>query len=115
MSTEQTNKIDFTSLDEDEARVSLTISDHLDWSENEGEHVLLLQEKLNTYLHFIESGKMVETFPWTKGLPVTINVAAKYPMSAEATRFFNLAKGAIENAGFTLEFRHVESGQPQSA
>ena len=102
MSVDEPNKIDFTSVDKARSRVLLSIADHLDWTENEGEHLLMLQEKLNTYLYFIESGKLVETYSWAKGWPVVIEIAAKYPMNAEATRFFNLAGQRIAELGFTL-------------
>jgi len=105
MSIEQTDVVDFWSIDHGSGRVKLTISDHLDWNENEGEHLLLLQEKLNAYLRFIESGEMEERFKESRGRSVAIEIYAKYPLSLEASKFFSLAKGAIEKAGFALEFQ----------
>lgn len=109
MSVDETNKIDFTAWDKNKSCVWLTISDHLGWREEEGEHLLLLQDKLNTYLYFIESGKLVETFPWADGLPVVIRIAAKYPLSAEATKFFDLVKGKLGEIGVSLEFTLVNA------
>lgn len=37
--------------------ITLTLSDHLDWSEI-GEHSLYLQQKINTYIQYIESGNI---------------------------------------------------------
>ena len=54
MSIDQPAVIDFLWKDGPNNRAVLTISDHLDWEE-EGEHLLLLQDKLNHYLEFIES------------------------------------------------------------
>ena len=104
MSIDQTDVVDFVSIDPVSGRTFLTISDHLDWDENEGEHLLMLQEKLNAYLRFIENGEMEEGFPQTRGRHVTIHISAKYPMSKEAKKFFRLAKSAIDEAGFALEF-----------
>ena len=59
----------------------------------------MLQEKLNTYLYFIESGKLVETYFWAKGLPVVIQISGKYPMSSEAQRFFLSASISRRNRG----------------
>lgn len=57
MSVEQTNKIDFSTIDKLSGDFSLSISDHLAWEEDEiNEHLLLLQEEINSYLSFIESG-----------------------------------------------------------
>jgi hypothetical protein len=105
MSVDETNKIDFVSLAKDNSRVLLSITDHLDWKVGEGEHLLLLQEKLNTYLHFIESGKLVEAFPWASGLPIAIGIAGKFPLSAEATKFFGLAKEKLATLDVSLEFQ----------
>ena len=58
MSIEQTNTVDFVSIDEISGDALLTISDHLAWDENEGAHLELLQNKLNAYLRFIESGEL---------------------------------------------------------
>jgi len=57
MSIDEVNKIDMIITDKKKTRVGLVISDHLDWEEGEGEHLVLLQDKLNAYVHFIESGK----------------------------------------------------------
>ena len=106
MSIEQTDVVDFVTIEHGSGRVLLTISDHLNWDEDEGEHLLLLQEKMNAYLRFIESGEMEERVPQTRGRPVTINVIGKFPLSREASKFFRLAKTTIENAGFALAFKH---------
>jgi len=105
MSVDETNKIDRTAWDKDKTRVWLVISDHLDWKAEEGEHLLLLQEKINTYLHFIESGKLVETLPWADGLPVTIRIYGKFPLSREAARFLDLVKQKLETIGVSIEFK----------
>jgi hypothetical protein len=48
MSIEQIDVVDFVSIDKNSGDAWLTISDHLTWDRNEGEHLLLLQNKLNT-------------------------------------------------------------------
>jgi hypothetical protein len=47
--------------------ISLAISDHLAWGENTNDHLYKLQEKINSYIEFIESGQMEESFPKAKG------------------------------------------------
>jgi hypothetical protein len=105
MSVEETNKIDRTAWDKNKTRVWLVISDHLDWKIEEGEHLLLLQDKLNTYLYFIESGKLVEALPWADGLPVTIRIYGKFPLSAEAARFLELVKQKLATIDVSIEFK----------
>ncbi len=54
MSVEQTDVVDFISIDKHGTAV-LTISDHLGW-DSADDHVVKLQKELNRYLVFIESG-----------------------------------------------------------
>jgi hypothetical protein len=105
MSIEQTGTIDFVSIDKASGEVRLTISDHLDWDKTEGQHLLLLQEKLNAYLRFIESGELYQKYPETNERPVIIQITSKFPMSKKAEVFFEKAAGAIDNAGFKLMFK----------
>jgi hypothetical protein len=50
-------------------------------------------------------GKLVEMYSWAQNLPIIISIAGKYPLSAEAKKFFELASHAVKEAGFSLEFR----------
>ncbi len=50
MSIEQTEIVDFVNIDRKSGDVWLTISDHLPGDHGEGEHLVLLQNKLNAYL-----------------------------------------------------------------
>ena len=52
-SIDQTDKIDFVTIEYKTGDVLLSISDHLSWDQDEGEHLLMLQAKLNTYLAFV--------------------------------------------------------------
>jgi hypothetical protein len=104
MSIEQTNVIDFASIDRASGNLHLTISDHLPWDHNEGNHLILLQNKLNAYLRFIESGEVFEKLPDAKGRSIVINLVGKFSLSQKADRFFELARSRIEEAGFRLQF-----------
>lgn len=109
MSIEQTEKVDFVSVDQASEDLLLTISDHLAWDQGEGEHLLLLQKKLNAYLRFIESGEVAKKFPEARGRNVVINVVGQFPMSEKAKLFFEKASAAIQAAGFTLKFNLFRS------
>ena len=103
MTVEEPGKIDFTAFDPQSGEMCLVISDHLDWTE-QGEHLLLLQSKLNSYLAFIESGEIYTKVPKASGRKIVIEVMGKFPLSEEARRFYQLAGKAIEDAGFSLRF-----------
>jgi|HubBroStandDraft_6_1064221.scaffolds.fasta_scaffold708056_2 hypothetical protein len=50
MTVEETLKVDFHGLDPKTGAVLMVVSDHLDWDEHEGEHLLILpNEWLNAY------------------------------------------------------------------
>jgi hypothetical protein len=104
MTIEQTNVVDFVAFSDSSKEVLLVIVDHLPWDENEGEHLLLLQNKLNTYLEFVEGGQLEAGFPKARGKEVIVKMTGTYPLSEQALKFFNLAKGRISELGFGLRF-----------
>jgi hypothetical protein len=95
--------VDFVSTDPATGEVVLTISDHLAWEGTE--HLQLLQEKLNTYLAFIESRELVESYSNAKGRPVRIDVVCKFPPPREAEQFLTKAASVTSVAGFALSWR----------
>lgn len=60
MSVEEKNKIDIITSNKQGILV-FTISDHLEWGSN-NDHLVILQEKINSYLDFIESGQIAESY-----------------------------------------------------
>jgi len=106
---EQTNVVDFSSINPESGDVWLTISDHLDWqsgTDEELEHLWLLQEKINAYLRYMESGEIFEKYPHAKGRKLVINVIGKFPLSEKATYFFEKSRTFLKTAGYQLQFRH---------
>ncbi len=104
MTIQQSDVVDFVAFRQEDENVFLLIVDHLDWDEEEGEHLWLLQEKLNTYLTFIEGGQLVEDFPSVVGKAVTIKVKGIYPLSEQAEKFFNLSQKKAAEVGAKLCF-----------
>ena len=107
MSVTQIDKIDFISLREGTNSVVLTISDHLDWTDTD-EHLQVLQDKINTYLNFCESGEIFESYPKAKDKDIVIEIKGKYPLNCEGNEFYEHAKSVIREAGFELVFKLVE-------
>jgi hypothetical protein len=111
MAIDDLDKIDILVVDKNKTEVMLVITDHLDWEEfDEGHHLELLQDKLNAYLHFVEEGELVKMRSDVKGLPVTIRVDAKYPLSNEAAKFYRLAGPIVAEGGASLELHLPSSG-----
>jgi hypothetical protein len=104
---QDSNKIDSMGVHRTSGEVWLTISDHLPWTDGEGEHLLLLQEKLDTYLRFVESGEVLQRVPDARDRTIVMHVFGKYPLSEQADSFYRQARSAIEAAGFRLQFTLV--------
>lgn len=108
MTIQDTGVIDFITTEKSTGDLKLTISDHLEWDED-NEHLYLLQEKINAYLRYIESGEIYEERPDAKNQNIVINIMGKYPLNEEAECFFSKALDAIEGAGFSLRFELLQN------
>ena len=111
MTIEEVDKIDRLAFNRENGDVFLIISDHLAWDENEGEHLLALQAKLNTYLEFVESGQLYAKYPRAIGKKIIFYVVGKFPLSDEASKLYRLAGKAIQDYGYSLQFVHHKLGE----
>jgi uncharacterized protein DUF6572 len=93
MSVDQPDKVDIISTTP-EGKVMLTIADHLPWDE-QNEHLLLLQNKINSYLTFIETGQIFEEYPNAQNSILVIQISMKYEPVHTALHFLNLCKETI--------------------
>ena len=85
MSIEDKNLIDVISIDKQGILV-LTISDHLEW-DDKNEHLLLLQDKINSYMDFIENGQLAESYPEKADKKIMIQIVFKYYPNKIAEEF----------------------------
>ena len=97
MSIEQIEVIDAIGIDKETDEVVLTISDHLPWDD---EHMFLLQDKLNTYLEFIESEQLNDVYPEALNRSVRINITCAYEPSDFALEFLQ----NVKNIGVNLTY-----------
>ena len=107
MSIEQTGVIDFVGIEKEAGNVVLTISDHLGWEAMDKSHLILLQERINTYLRFVESGELVQQYPSAIGRNVVISVVGKYQPSKDARDFLDQAAAIVAKAGIELRFQFL--------
>jgi|CXWL01.1.fsa_nt_gi hypothetical protein len=112
MTVEQSQVIDWLLMEAETGHVVLTIVDPLDWSA-EGKHIFALQEKLNSYLAFIESGEIFERLDRElarhvpRSTPIRIDVVAKHQPPLRGREFFQHAQAVCKGAGFELSFKVV--------
>ncbi len=103
MTIEQAEKIDFIATLPDGLGVELTISDHLEWDEK-NEKYLMIQEKLNAYLEFIESGQLYQEYPNAKGASLSISLISKYPPDTNAREFLSELVKAISEYSVVFKY-----------
>lgn len=108
MAVDNTKTIDLIGIDNKTGIVILTISDHLDWKETDT-HLILLQDKINCYLRFIESGEIYETYPEAKNKNITIQIVKKHSLPIEGENFFTIVKKIVNEAGFGLESVYLQN------
>ncbi len=102
MSVIDTHLIDAISVGKDSGACVLTISDHLEWGDDK--HLLTLQEKLNSYLAFVESGEIMEHVQDAKEREIHVNVVMLHEPDDRALDFLRAAAETIKGAGFTLRW-----------
>ena len=105
MSVDLPKIIDVISTDT-KGRVILTISDHLEWDEKL-EHLLILQNKINDYLAFIESGQIYIDYPSAHGKPIIIDIMAKYLPDETANKFLRIVREKIQEAGYDIKISSI--------
>src|SRR5215831_3393869 len=98
MSVDQPDVVDIISTSQS-GEIVLTISDHLDWADTHS-HLLVLQEKINRYLSFLESGEIYQRYPDATGRRIIIKVAFHREPNLEARSFLSKASAIVEGAGF---------------
>ena len=106
MSIEQSDKIDFISITKSE-KVQLTISDHLEWN-NEEMHLLILQKKINAYLDFIQSEQIFEDYPNAKNRELKISVSMKYEPTENSLQTLENFKNFISEQGIEFDWNLIE-------
>lgn len=103
MSVVETDVIDAIGLEKEAQRVFLSIIDALVW-DAENVHLYTLQEKINTYLHFIESGELDRALPDGKGFDIAIELILKHMPSDQAITFFDKTTQILLDKGIIFVF-----------
>jgi len=85
MSIAETDTVDGLGFHPETGVLTLLISDHLDW-EYEVAHLSILQDKINAYLAFYESGQAAEVAPdydfATRGFGISVVMRLPVPDTA---------------------------------
>lgn len=85
----ETDKIDGIGKGKNNKELFFMIADHLDWS-NEYEHLKILQEKINSYIGYIESRQFHEIYPNETFEFYIIEVHFKYQITEKCLKFIDV-------------------------
>lgn len=94
MSILETNQIDAMGISKEGKGLRLMLADHLDWA-NEVEHLTLLQEKINSYIGFIESKQYLESYPNIAFEYFIIDVMFKYEATENCLKFIEVVNNQL--------------------
>ncbi|QJP13724.1 hypothetical protein G3545_08670 [Starkeya sp. ORNL1] len=96
--------IDALGLSPSDDVVLLMIFDGWDWTD-EWMHLVTLQEKINVYFGFVESGQVYENYPIAVGRQLCIDIIAKFPLPGVGEDFLKQASAAAGELGITIRHK----------
>ena len=103
MALRYTKVVDAVGIHKKTDEAVLTLVDEADWVD-EQQHLRMLQDKLNAYIRFIESGELYEKYPHAKGHPLAIEVVGRHPLPAAAAEFYRRAECALVKSSVRLAY-----------
>ncbi|MFB9137612.1 DUF6572 domain-containing protein [Vibrio olivae] len=108
MSIEQTDKVDM--IHEQQQKIFLVISDDMEW-DKQNKKLLKLQDKLNAYMRFIESGELDKQCPAALHKTIEIRLICKHEPTQDGHKFLGVASQIIRNSGceLSIEFPRGEA------
>ena len=106
MSIVDANKVDMIGIPKENTDlIRLGITDHLNWKNDTFDHLYLLQEKINSYIRFIESKEVYEAFPESKGINnFLIEIFFLYEIPTECIEFLEKVKNVLININTSLRY-----------
>jgi hypothetical protein len=93
--------VDAIDLDKQPGVACLILSDQLPW---DGTHLYALQDKINSYLAFIQSGELFLSYPQTMDLDIKIDVIMQFKPTEEVLAFLRQAESIIEESGILFGY-----------
>ncbi len=105
MALDKPQVVDAIGIEEATGCAVLTIADSWDW-EDEGQHLLALQAKLNSYFEFIESGQVWESHPGARGRELVIELVSRFPLPKAGEELMRRASEACSDLGVRIRTRH---------
>jgi len=106
MSVVDKDIIDGIALSKDKV-IRLLLTDHLDWEE-EYEHLLILQDKINSYLAFCESGQYKKVCKDCEAESVVFEIHFLYEPTQNVYKFLEQIPAQVGELSVAIECRVSE-------
>lgn len=101
MSVIEKDKIDGIGKSKSNKELLFLITDHLDWSD-ERYHLVTLQDKINSYVLYIESEQFKEIYPDDEFDFFTIEIHFKYPIIEKCSQFLDVVAKQLGQYGIKI-------------
>lgn len=95
MSIIEVDKIDAMGISKDGNGLILMLADHLEW-DDEAIHLLMLQDKINAYLGYIESNQFQDIYQNAKFEYYVIEVHFKFKITNNCIKFIDVINKQME-------------------
>lgn len=103
MSVMESKTVDAVALTNDKKGIALLITDHMDW-ENEYQHLLMLQEKINTYIDYFEEKQYKKPYKKEHIKYGIIEIHFLYELPLSAKKFLQVAQEQIKGIGLKIQY-----------
>lgn len=109
MAVDNANVVDGIGIDKERNAVCLLLTDHLAWTgddENtlsEYDHLMLLQNKINGYISYLESKQYEQQYPDVDFNMAVIEIHFKYDITGNCEKFLNSVQDQIGQYGIKVE------------
>ncbi|MBD5464581.1 MAG: branched-chain amino acid ABC transporter substrate-binding protein [Lachnospiraceae bacterium] len=111
MAIDDVQVIDGVGIDRERKAICLLLTDHLAWkgddSLNEYDHLILLQEKINAYISYLESKQYEEQYPSEVFDMAVIEIHFKYDITDNCEKFLNTVQSQVGQYGIKIE-AHID-------
>ena len=107
MAIDNVNIIDGIGTDKEGKVLRLLLTDHFPWKEDaslsEYDHLMLLQEKINAYISYLESKQYAEKYPNEAFNMAVIEIHFKYDITDNCEKFLNTVQNQVGQYGIKIE------------
>ena len=103
MSVVDDKVIDGIALADDKNGIILLITDHLDWRD-EYRHLLILQEKINAYISFLEEKQYENIYKRENIRYGIIEIHFLYSLTVNAESFLQSVQNQVAGLGIKIEY-----------